>query len=91
MGVWYGLGTALGSMLNESGGPAIIGRGWCSQVLNELDAYVCSRCCSRRALFSGVAGYGRPVGRGGGADLVGQEQGRLAWLISGVSSLVLGG
>ena len=42
MGVWYGLGTALGSMLNESGGPAIIGRGWCSQVLNELDAYVCS-------------------------------------------------
>ena len=60
-------------------------------MLNELDAYVCSRCCSRRALFSGVAGYGRPVGRGGGGELVGQEQGRLAWLISGMSSLVRGG
>ena len=31
------------------------------------------------------------VGRGGGGDLVGQEQGRLAWLISGMSSLVRGG
>ena len=29
--------------------------------------------------------------RGGGGDLVGQEQGRLAWLISGMSSLVRGG
>ena len=38
-----------------------------------------------------MAGYGRPVGRGRGGDLVGQEQGRLAWLMSGVSSLVLGG
>ena len=27
MGVWHGLGTAFGSMLNESGGPAIMGRG----------------------------------------------------------------
>ncbi len=56
MGVWQGLGTAVGSILSESGGPAIIGSGWCSHTLNALVEYNCSKWRSRSARLADVAG-----------------------------------
>ena len=72
-GLWQGLGFALGSIERAKGGPVIIGRVWCSHVLNELEEYKLSRYSSILCLFASVAGNGSDVGLAGGWDLVGQE------------------
>ncbi len=41
-----GLGVALGSTFRDKGGPAIMGRGWCSQTLNALAEYRSSKWLS---------------------------------------------
>ena len=67
------MGFALGSIKRAKGGPVIIGRVWCSHVLNELEEYKLSRYSSILCLFASVAGNGSDVGLAGGWDLVGQE------------------
>ena len=62
MGVWHGLGVADGSILDGSilrrkGGPDIMGRGWCSHMLNALAAYNSRRYCSSFPLLASVAGW----------------------------------
>ena len=73
IGLWQGLGVALGSIERAKGGLVIIGRVWCSHVLNELEEYKLSRYSSILCLFASVAGNGSDVGLAGGWDLVGQE------------------
>ena len=68
------LGVADGSILRRKGGPDIMGRGWCSHMLNALAAYNSRRYCSTFPLLASVAGKGRLVGLGGGGALVGHEQ-----------------
>ena len=38
MGLWQGLGVAVGSIDSVRGGPDIMGSGWCSHVLKALAA-----------------------------------------------------
>ena len=61
---------AVGSMWRARGGPDIIGKVWCSQMLNVLAEYVSSRYFSNFSRFSSVAGYGSVVGRCGGGACV---------------------
>ena len=75
IGVWEGFGVAVGSMWRARGGPDIIDKVWCSQMLNVLDEYVSSRYFSNFSRFSSVAGYGSVVGRCGGGALSGQWHG----------------
>ncbi len=47
---------ALGSILRLNGWADIMGRGWCSQMLNTLAAYKSRRYCSSLPLLASVAG-----------------------------------